>query len=342
MEVFELISLLNSVNPGIKFTLKDEYTIEFEPTGEIKNINCPAGFKFVGGVGGKRISNKHLGGTYIEMDIKPSEKFKANYKKRPNQSQQKSTTSPPIRQQEQKSSIPSMDVKTSEKLVKSSANDNKTTINPRQDYINVLIQKSIIKIIKEMRKDNANKVMSMAGDKPNETQIGDISKDTLQSISSTFKLMWSNDQRKVLYKGSNVPVSDVVREIFFSQDMAAIDNFLQMQNIPDSARRVFEDLNVTMPMIEPYNDLFASMSNSYNELNMQWEVDELEKLRERGDLEAYYKRLSGDEYETNSERINEFLFKKGNMNESQKRNVLWGLRFAQTTKEKMKNSQSAL
>ena len=81
MNQLELVNQLNAINPGIKFTLKSEDEIEFDVIESGNNVLCPSGFVYIGNKGEKRISNKHLGGTYIELKMTASAKTKENHKK---------------------------------------------------------------------------------------------------------------------------------------------------------------------------------------------------------------------------------------------------------------------
>lgn len=119
------------------------------------------------------------------------------------------------------------------------------------------------------------------------SQIDQISQETKDAIKRSFKLMCSHDDRRIKVDGEFQSASDVIRRIFTKHDTELLETLLENKKISNDARRMLEDLQVTMPMGQYYHTLRNQVDYDFGRdtywgqtLKQQWQS--LEKWRELG------------------------------------------------------------
>lgn len=91
--------------------------------------------------------------------------------------------------------------------------------------------------------------------------MDNVDDETLSAIQRTFDLMFCDDKRYMKFRGDSVSVSQVVEYIFFYNKNDYIEEYLSHPKIPNDAKRIFMDLNITMPMSQIFTDLTKLMDD---------------------------------------------------------------------------------
>lgn len=125
-----------------------------------------------------------------------------------------------------------------------------------------------------------------------------VSQETFDAISSTFDLICSHDNRKMQYEGQSCSISDVVKDVFLNRKTAYIDQILQYSTIPEDAKKIFENLQVTMPMITVYEDLWTPFNNALNndKMSLGWKLEELKNVANENNKDKYLQEMFGESY----------------------------------------------
>lgn len=117
--------------------------------------------------------------------------------------------------------------------------------------------------------------------------MDNIDDETLSAIQRTFDLMFCDDKRYMKFKGESVSVSQVVKYIFFYEKFDYIEEYMSLPKIPNDAKQIFKDLNITMPMSQIFTDLTKLMDDHVIKNKTFWQeaIDNI-KIKQKQCLNA--------------------------------------------------------
>lgn len=101
--------------------------------------------------------------------------------------------------------------------------------------------------------------------------MDNVDDETLSAIQRTFDLMFCDDKRYMKFRGESVSVSQVVEYIFFYNKVDYIEEYLSHPKIPNDAKRIFTDLNISMSMTQVFTNLTKLMDEDAMKNKIFWQ-----------------------------------------------------------------------
>lgn len=215
------------------------------------------------------------------------------------------------------------------------------TRNAKQDYGRFMTIHALQSLTNYMSKNNSS--VEIAGQ---QESMSNISQETLSAIQNTFGLMFSDDKRTMPYNGQKMFVSLVIEDIFFNNKKEKIDEILAHPQIPDAAKKVFEDLKVTMPMYQSFLDMATPIKSCMdsNQFLMGTHVDTLKSIQNStSNASEYFQSLkNGIGHDESFNAFMKTYVAKDGALDSWMRNQMWSLGFCENNRKQIEKERTDL